>query len=75
MAHEITVKFTPLCSSCGGELAIGCTQSDMSRQRDVFDRDSPGERVAQRVFVGACPNCFIYRNNVDALRAALARYA
>lgn len=75
MAHAITVGFTPLCTSCGGELETGITQADPKRQHGIFDRDNPTERTEQRVFVGACPNCFIYRNNEEALRAALARYA
>lgn len=60
--HTITVGFIPLCASCGDELGTGSTQSDPNYKRSSpFDRDNPGERKEQRVFVSACPKCFVFK--------------
>lgn len=56
--HAIEVSFTPLCSSCGEELACLMSQSDNRLITGIFERDNPSERKDQRVFVEACKNCY-----------------
>lgn len=61
--HTITVGFIPICTSCGDELETGLTQADPNfKPRSPFDLDNPSARTAQRVFVAACPKCFVYKN-------------
>lgn len=62
--YEMTVSFTPVCSSCGGELEVLLT---MSRHDDSpFNRDNPYERKDRRVMIQACDKCFVFRGDLPA---------
>lgn len=64
-AYEIKVSVTPLCTSCGAELHVGCTESrPMSHP---LERDNPLERTQRRVFVAPCEKCFVFKPNVTEL--------
>lgn len=63
MKYDIEVSITPLCTCCGGELQILCTES--RTPTGPFDRDNPFERKDRRVFVAACEKCFIHRPAVS----------
>ena len=54
--YTIEVSITPLCTCCGDELPILCTQSKPGH--DPLHRDDPYERTHRRVFVQACEKCF-----------------
>jgi hypothetical protein len=71
--HEIKVSITPVCTCCGADLPTGGSISDPSRQMGTFDRDAPWERTKQRVFVGSCIKCYVFAQDFDALRDALAK--
>ena len=57
-SYSVEVTVTPLCSSCGGELEVGCTQSQSTG--NPLERDNPYERTHRRVFVMACPDCYTF---------------
>lgn len=54
--YTIEVSITPLCTCCGGELQILCTESKPSH--NPLDRDNPFGRTHRRVFVQTCDKCF-----------------
>lgn len=62
MSYEITVSVQPICTSCGGELEIGCTEHRPSS--NPLDRDNPYERTARRVYVHACPKCYVFKGDL-----------
>lgn len=62
--YEWTVSFTPLCTSCGGELQIGCTESRPDLRNDIFDRGNEYDLKDRRVFVFACSKCFAHRGDI-----------
>ena len=65
--HKITVGFIPVCTACGAELETGCCLSNLSLKPNApFDRDNPHARTEQRVFVAACPKCFVYRGSAES---------
>lgn len=60
--YTIEVSITPLCSSCGKDLEIGMTQALPSHH--PLERDNPYERTDRRVFVLACPDCFVHKSEI-----------
>lgn len=60
--HTIEVTITPLCTACGAELETGCLESKPSS--GPFDRDWPGGRKDQRLFVYACEKCYVFKGDL-----------
>lgn len=61
--YDITVSLTPICPSCGKDLAIGFTLSKPTER--PLERDDPLSRVDRRVFVHSCPVCFVFKPHAD----------
>lgn len=62
--YDITVSLTPVCPSCGKDLAVGGTVSNVTGH--PLERDDPLSRVDRRVFVHSCPDCFVFKPEADA---------
>ncbi|MFU1927529.1 hypothetical protein ACLQ9J_04270 [Bordetella hinzii] len=64
--YEITVSVTPVCPSCGKDLAVGFTLSNPTNH--PLERDDPLARADRRVFVHSCPDCFVFKPDADGMQ-------
>ena len=65
--HAIEVNFIPICTSCGKELVTNGEQTPPDfKPRNPFDRWSWMNSTRQRVFVQACPDCFIHISDIKS---------
>lgn len=60
----IEVSFTPICTSCGKELEISMTKSELTNYPAPMD--NPYERKDRIVYVRACVDCYIHKNRVQS---------
>lgn len=61
--HTIELRITPICTACGKELRVGGLESKSTGH--PLERDSPSDRTAQRLYVYACQDCFVYKGDVE----------
>ena len=67
--YEVTIKITPLCTCCSGELRVGGAEARVTGS--VFERDNPHARTDQRVFIHICEKCFVFKPIFDELLHSL----
>ena len=62
MTHVINIKITPICTACGKELVTAGLEAKSTGH--PIHRDSPSERVDQRLYVYACADCFVFKGDL-----------
>lgn len=62
--YSMEISFTPLCTSCGGELEIGMTAT--APGQNTFHNDMTFGMKDRRVFVAACSKCFVLKGGMDS---------